>query len=63
MAESTKEWAALWAARHAELVEKLKRLELRRREGWGYRKVLRKGYSVKAHKVRSHYAMLPVKRK
>lgn len=53
----------LFEERRTELLEQLKRLEQRQKEGWGYRKVLRKGYTVRAHKVRSHWALLPVKNK
>lgn len=51
----------LFAERRAELLDRLERLERREKEGWGYRRVLRKAYTVRAHKVRSHWALLPVK--
>lgn len=51
----------LFAERRKELLEQLSRLDKRQKEGWGYRRVLRKGHKVPAHSVRAHYAMVPVK--
>lgn len=53
----------LFAERRDELLDRLKRLEKRQQEGWGYRHVYRRGWTVRAHKVRAHWAWLPVKRK
>lgn len=53
----------LFEQRRADLIEQLKRLELRQKEGWGYRKIKRRGYTVRAHKVRAHWVMMPVKRR
>lgn len=52
----------LFEQRRADLLNQLKRLELRQKEGWGYRKVMRRGYAVRAHRVRAHWVMMPVKR-
>lgn len=51
----------LFAERRKELLEQLSRLDKRQKEGWGYRRVLRKGHKVPAHNVRPHYATVPVK--
>jgi hypothetical protein len=58
-----KQVTKLFEERRAELQERLKRLEHRQKEGWGYRKTWRNGWRVKAHKVRPHWAWLPVKRR
>jgi hypothetical protein len=54
---------AIFAERRAELLKKLSRIELRKKEGWRYKKIWRKSHSVPAHRVRAHYAIVPVKRK
>lgn len=59
---TSKQFGALFAKRHAELVEKIKRLEFRQKDGWGYKKIRRRGYRVRAHNVRAHYAIIPVKK-
>lgn len=53
----------LFAAKRKELLAQLERLDKRKKEGWGYRRVLRKGHKVPAHNVRPHYAMVPVKQR
>lgn len=53
----------LFEERKALLLEQLKRLETRQKEGWGYKRILRRAYTVRAHKVRSHWATIPVKRR
>ena len=55
--------AKLFKERRDELLERLNRLEQRQKEGWGYRQVLRRAHTVKSYKVRSHWALVPVKRK
>jgi len=57
-----REVTKLFEERRTELLERLTRLEQRQQEGWGYRHVYRKSYTVRAHRVRAHWAWLPVKR-
>lgn len=51
----------IFADKRKELLEQLSRLDSRKEDGWRYRRVLRKAHSVKAYKVKAHYAMVPVK--
>lgn len=54
--------AKIFAERRAELLEKLKRLDKRRKGGeWGYRRIYRKAHQVPSYRVGGHYAMVPVK--
>jgi len=53
----------LFEERRAELLVKLERLDKRRKEGWGYKKVRRKATWVPRHRRAAHYAMVPVKRR
>lgn len=51
----------LFEERRTVLLERLKRLETRQKEGWGYRKFFREGYKVGGYKVDAHWVTLPVK--
>lgn len=53
----------LFAEKRQELLEKLKRLDLRKKEGWGYRRRLREGYKVETYRVPPHHIWVPVKRR
>lgn len=53
----------LFEQRKAELLDQLKRLTKRQQEGWGYKRIMRRGYTVRAHKVRAHWVTMPVKRR
>ena len=53
----------LFEERRQELITQLHRLDKRRREGWGYKKIRRKATWVPRHRRGAHYAMVPVKRR
>lgn len=45
-----------------ELQETINRLIERQKNGWYYKRVLRKGHKVKSYTISDHYVMTPMKR-